>query len=61
MDHFMMPSLKMKLAVQDVSSSLLEVVNREELSVLGTSLFLFLMVNYPLESDVVPSLYREET
>jgi len=44
----------MKLAVQDVSSSLLTVVNREELSVLGTSLFLILMVNYPSETDVVP-------
>lgn len=51
----------MKLAVQDVLSSLLEVVNREELPILGTSLYLFLMVNYPSESDVVPSLYREET
>lgn len=53
----------MKLAMQGVSSSLLEVVNREELCILGTNLFfllLLLMVNYPSGSDIVPSLYREE-
>lgn len=50
-----------KLAVQDILSSLLEVVNTEVLSVLGTRPFLFLMVNYPLETDVITSLYTEET
>lgn len=42
--------------MQGVSSILLEIANREELSILGTGPLLFWMNRYPWENDDAPSL-----